>query len=76
MFCLDVYMSHMCSWSLWKPEERVSDPLNLVLAGSCELTCRCWELNPGSLRQCSSLLSHLSSPTKKTYEVGFCDSAG
>jgi hypothetical protein len=35
----------------------VLDPMELELQNSCELSCRCWELNPGPLEEQVVLLT-------------------
>jgi hypothetical protein len=37
--------------------ERMSDPLELELKDSCELLCRCWDLNSGPLEDQPVLLT-------------------
>lgn len=46
--CMYIHCVHV--WCLWRLEE-VSDSLGTGLTGSCELHCRCLELNPGSLQE-------------------------
>lgn len=46
--CISMY--HMHSWYPWRPEEGIGFSRTEVTEGY-ELPCRCWELNPRSLRE-------------------------
>lgn len=44
-------VQHVCS-GLWQSEEGITG-----VTGCCELSCRCWELNPGHLQEQKMLLT-------------------
>lgn len=52
------YMSvyHVCALHPWRPESSIASPENGVI-NVCEMPCRCWKLNPGSLQKLPGLLT-------------------
>ena len=56
VFSVQMSRHHMQAWSTERPEESVRFP-GMGVTDSCELPCRCWELNPGPLEEQPMLLA-------------------